>query len=171
MSDFPEIKYARFLTEQMQVLSYSVEGEPNRVISYDMNDPLCAHIVNTFGLDNLKRITLEVEQEEQLKYNKYLMYLERFDEINYYLDKQEEAQKTIEENKKSTLLEQLMNLSTDNEKLFKLKLEIFELDAIKSSKDRKLKSKIRKSKNSLEILSVLHGIMERSDNEQLESQD
>ena len=56
MSDFPEIKYARFLTEQMQVLSYSVEGEPNRVISYDMNDPLCAHIVNTFGLEHFEFI-------------------------------------------------------------------------------------------------------------------
>lgn len=171
MSDFPEIKYARFLTEQMQVLSYSVEGEPNRVISYDMNDPLCAHIVNTFGLDNLKRITLEVEQEEQLRYNMYLMYLERFDEINYYLNKKEEVQESVEENDKRTLLERLMDLSTDNEKLFKLKLEVFEIDAVKSSKDRKLKSKIRKSKNSLEILSVLHEIMERSDNEQLESQD
>lgn len=171
MSDFPEIKYARFLTEQMQVLCYSVEGEPNRVISYDMNDPLCAHIVNTFGLDNLKRITLEVEQEEQLRYNMYLMYLERFDEINYYLNKKEEVQESVEENDKRTLLERLMDLSTDNEKLFKLKLEVFEIDAVKSSKDRKLKSKIRKSKNSLEILSVLHEIMERSDNEQLESQD
>jgi len=55
-----------------------------------------------------------------------------------------------------------------SESLFNLKLSIFELDFIKESKSRKIKSEIRKAKTPIEILNgtvkIYNEIQNRSDN-------
>ena len=54
------------------------------------------------------------------------------------------------------------NEEEDKERLFLFKLELFELDAIKKSKSRNLKSNLRKSKNLLEAIKAAVAIAEES---------
>lgn len=55
------------------------------------------------------------------------------------------------------------------EELFNAKLEIFEIDSVKNSKNRLLKSKIRKAKNTYEMIGFLSILMkEQFDAEQQE---
>ena len=54
------------------------------------------------------------------------------------------------------------NEEEDKERLFLFKLELFELDSIKKSKSRNLKSKLRKSKNLLEAIKAAVAIAEES---------
>ena len=50
----------------------------------------------------------------------------------------------------------------DKEKLFMYKLQLFELDAIKNNKDRKIKSKLRKAQSILEATKIAIEIVENT---------
>lgn len=83
----------------------------------------------------------------------------------------ENTQKRNERKTKERELEQQRKLERDKAKklqnLFEYKIEAFEIDEIKNSKNRLLKSKLRKSKNIVEvnIYSMLI-VMEQLENEQ-----
>jgi len=53
-------------------------------------------------------------------------------------------------------LDSIINISQNEKTFFQLKLEVFEIPEVKNSKDRTWKSSMRKSKNTLELLSLLH---------------
>ena len=55
-----------------------------------------------------------------------------------------------------SLFEIINEIEKDSEKLFKVKLEIFERPEVKSSKNKTWKAKMRKSTSVLELLSLLH---------------
>ena len=54
-----------------------------------------------------------------------------------------------------SLLKQILDNNTNEEFLFKIKLEIFNLDKVKKSKSKKLKTDIRKAKSIIEILNLI----------------
>ena len=56
----------------------------------------------------------------------------------------------------NTTLDILLNISHDKATFFKLKLEIFELEQIKNSKDRDMKASLRKAKTVPELLAHLY---------------
>ena len=53
-------------------------------------------------------------------------------------------------------LAHILNMSEDKGSFFKLKLEIFEIEDVKNSKNREWKASLRKAKTTLELLSLLY---------------
>ena len=74
----------------------------------------------------------------------------------------ETHERVIELEKTHFEFEKLINNELSDEDLFRLKIIIFENESIKKSKDRKLKTSIRKSKNPLEILSMFYDATQTS---------
>ena len=74
----------------------------------------------------------------------------------------ETHERVIELEKTHFEFEKLINNELSDEDLFRLKIIIFENEFIKKSKDRKLKTSIRKSKNPLEILSMFYDATQTS---------
>lgn len=71
-------------------------------------------------------------------------------------------ERTVEIEKRWFDFEKLLNNELSDEDLFKLKILIFENEVIKKSNDRSLKTKIRKSKNPVEIISLFHNAIQTS---------
>lgn len=74
-------------------------------------------------------------------------FRENLPEIKDYIENGSFAAKT---------LESIINLAQNEKEFFKLKLEVFEIPEVKSSKNRTWKSSMRKTKNALELLALLH---------------
>lgn len=74
----------------------------------------------------------------------------------------EANERTVEVENKSLDFEKLLSGDLEAEELFKLKILIFENEAIKESKDRSLKTKIRKSKDALEIINLYYNATQTS---------
>lgn len=53
-------------------------------------------------------------------------------------------------------LESIINLGQNEKEFFKFKLEVFEIAEVKNSKNRTWKSSMRKTKNALELIALLH---------------
>jgi hypothetical protein len=68
-------------------------------------------------------------------------------------------------------LESIKEVGNDQEKFFKLKLEIFELQEVKNSKNRPWKAKMRKATTTLELLALLYEVYSTLENEEGERQD
>lgn len=71
-------------------------------------------------------------------------------------------ERTVEIEKKWFDFEKLLNNELSDEDLFKLKILIFENEVMKKSNDRTMKTKIRKSKDPLEVLSLFHSATQTS---------
>ena len=72
---------------------------------------------------------------------------------------------------KPVTLQDIVNLANRPEEFFKLKLEIFELAEVKTSKDRKWKASMRKSTTTLELLALLSKVDVLLESESSEPQD
>ena len=59
--------------------------------------------------------------------------------------------------KSSQIIGAILEQNSNEEELFKAKLAIFEIENIKKSKDRELKTAIRKSKTLFELFATLNG--------------
>lgn len=86
--------------------------------------PLFAYAVKTIGMDSIKKFT-----EERLE--------------RHHKRKQEEKVKDLREVQKQR--------SKSMEDLFTAKLQVFDIEEVKNSKNKKLRGKIRKSKNIYEL--------------------
>ena len=74
----------------------------------------------------------------------------------------ETHERQIEVENKSLDFEKLLSGDLEAEELFKLKILMFENEKIKTSKDKSLKSKIRKSKDALEIINLYYNAIQTS---------
>lgn len=74
----------------------------------------------------------------------------------------ETNERQIEVESKSLDFEKLLSGDLEAEELFKLKILMFENEKIKTSKDKSLKSKIRKSKDALEIINLYYNAIQTS---------
>ena len=85
---------------------------------------------------------------------------EQLDELTEKAVKEDlQEKKKIEELKKDDI--ERMKVDT----LFQCKLDAFEIEAIKKSKDRELKSKIRKAKTPLEVTAYAAALIMKENNE------
>lgn len=119
--------------------------------------------------DNRRRIE---DLEEQLRVKPKEVIVEKvvekevLNEVEKIVEK--EVEKVVEVEKVlPTTLKILLDLAEDKATFFKLKLEIFELDQIKNSKDRDMKASLRKSKTVPELLAHLHAAIPDLGNESL----
>jgi hypothetical protein len=74
----------------------------------------------------------------------------------------ETNERQIEVENKSLDFEKLLSGDLEAEELFKLKILMFENEKIKTLKDKSLKSKIRKSKDALEIINLYYNAIQTS---------
>ena len=137
----------------------------------DNNDPTQIRIENvvrdeksTKWKNLLKNITLEQLLRNTFDYNEQdEKELKDFAKSIYPPEVITEVhERTVEIEKKWFDFEKLINSELSEEELFKLKVLIFENEVLKKSNDRKLKTKIRKSKDPLEILSLFYNATQTS---------
>ena len=137
----------------------------------DDNDPTQIRIENvvrdeksTKWKNLLKNITLEQILRNTFDYNEQdEKELKDFAKSIYPPEVITEVhERTVEIEKKWFDFEKLINNELSEEELFKLKILIFENEVMKKSNDRKLKTKIRKSKDPLEILSLFYNATQTS---------
>lgn len=115
--------------------------------------------------------TLESQREELQKFNelKESGALENIDvPVPESVRGEEEKADEFDAGK---MLGQLMKMHDDKEKFFKIKLAIFEMDAVKSSKNRQWKSAMRKAVNTFALFGILQEGLEGLEDEQAESVD
>ena len=106
--------------------------------------------------DNKRKIT---DLEEQLRVKPKEVIVEK--EVEKIVEKETikevPVEKIVEVEKiLPTTLNIILNLANDKATFFKLKLEIFELEEIKNSKDRDMKASLRKAKTVPELLAHLY---------------
>ena len=137
----------------------------------DNNDPTTIRIENvvrdekrTKWKNLLKNVTLEQILRNTFDYNEQdEKELKDFAKSIYPPEVITEVhERTVEIEKKWFDFEKLINSELSEEELFKLKVLIFENEVLKKSNDRKLKTKIRKSKDPLEILSLFYNATQTS---------
>ena len=59
--------------------------------------------------------------------------------------------------RQSDIIQYIIESNGNEEALFRAKLTVFEIPSIKNSKDRTLKTNIRKSKSVAELISIVQG--------------
>jgi len=69
-------------------------------------------------------------------------------------------ERVVELEKRWFDFEKFLNGELGDEDLFRLKILIFETEILKNSKDRALKTKIRKSKDAVEVISLYHSAIQ-----------
>jgi len=82
-----------------------------------------------------------------------------FDQVSVEFGSTPNPKKTLRRAimKSSEIIEAILEQNSNEEELFKAKLAIFEIENIKKSKDRELKTAIRKSKTLFELFATLNG--------------
>lgn len=126
-------------------------GDPiyrNENMLADDNNVLFQNILKHISIDGLHENTVNWARAEKEEYDKIIEDLAvKRGEIVDYKDETTFIKKLTE----------VMDIDyeTDNESLFKCKLSIFELPQIKNSKNRSLKTKLRKAKSFREVIEVV----------------
>jgi hypothetical protein len=136
--------------------------------SYNPENKFIQQILAEHSEEDLERNYVEFNKMESLRQKMFQKFVERFDEIIDYLDSGIPAQQFVE---KPVTLQDIVNLANRPEEFFKLKLEIFELAEVKTSKDRKWKASMRKSTTTLELLALLSKVDVLLESESSEPQD
>ena len=138
--------------------------------SYDPDNPSkeVRQILEEFPQYELEKNYYNFNKSEEWKWRMYNTFIEHSEEIIPYIESGITPQ-VVEQ--KPVTLESITELSNNAEDFFKLKLEIFELPEVKSSKDRKWKASMRKASTTLELLSLLYQVYSTTDDESSESAD
>lgn len=108
-----------------------------------------------------KQYTIDDIDRETNDYHKYIgertvifeQFMEDFVEWKQW---KEIKKKTADPVISDKPLSHILNIAHDKSSFFKLKLEIFEIDAVKNSKKREWKASLRKATTTLELLSLLY---------------
>jgi len=136
--------------------------------SYDRNAPESAQskevreILKEYPLIQLEQNYFDFNKAEEWKWRMYQTFLERADEIIPYIESGITPE-IVEA--KAINLQTIKEIGNNAEDFFKLKLEIFELDEVKNSKNRQWKAKMRKATTTLELLSLLYEVYSTVENE------
>jgi len=136
--------------------------------NYNPENKFIQQILAEHSEEDLERNYVEFNKMESLRQKMFQKFVERFDEIIDYLDSGIPAQQVVAT---PITLQEVINLGKTPEDFFKLKLEIFELLEVKTSKDRKWKASMRKATTTLELLGLLSKVDVPLESESSESQD
>jgi len=135
---------------------------------YNPENKFVKQILAEYTEEDLERNYVQFSKMETLRKQMFEKFVERFDEIIDYLDSGTPAQEVVE---KEITLQSIRDLGNNSEAFFKLKLEIFELEEVKASKNRQWKAAMRKATTTLELLGLLHEVYATLENEEGERQD
>lgn len=125
-------------------------------------------ILEEFPVIQLEKNYADFNKSEEWKMRMYNTFLERGDEILEYINSGITPE-IVEA--KPINLQTIKEIGNSPEDFFKLKLEIFELEEVKNSKNRQWKAKMRKATTTLELLSLLYEVYSTVENESGERQD
>ena len=136
--------------------------------SYNPENKFVKQILAEHNEEDLERNYVEFNKMESLRQLMFQKFVERFDEIIDYLDSGIPAQEVVE---KEVTLQSIRDLGNNAEDFFKLKLEIFELEEVKASKNRQWKAAMRKATTTLELLGLLNEVYSTLENDEGERED
>ena len=142
--------------------------------SYDKDAPTSSQskevkeILKEIPVIKLEQNYFDFNKAEEWKWRMYQTFLERSDEIIPYIESGITPE-IVEA--KPINLQTIKEIGNSAEDFFKLKLEIFELEEVKNSKNRQWKAKMRKATTTLELLSLLYEVYSTVENESGERQD
>jgi hypothetical protein len=138
-------------------------GHPDReliqdVVQVDPQSPMYQ--------DLMKLTTLEEIDEDTIEHTKNsINEWKKFEAFQKSLTDEPSIEVPIKIDETDWQLDKLLDTITTNftkEDLFALKLQVFETEVVKESKDRDKRSFIRKAKTPLEVLSYYHQILKGS---------
>lgn len=138
-------------------------GHPDReliqdVVQVDPESPMFQ--------DLMKLTTLEEIDEDTIEHTKNrINEWKQFEAFQNSLTEEPSIEVPIEVDESDWRLDKLLDTVTTNftkEDLFALKLQVFESDVVKNSKDRETRSLIRKAKTPLEVLVHYQQMLEGS---------
>lgn len=137
------------------------EGRGECDFIYDEDHKFTKALLKLTDLDTMHELTYKRIKQEERYFKEFAVRVGReqgllIDPVAYY---DEETQSSKVDTKFYSyglkLFFDSFDESTQKEDLFIVKLAAFELDLVKESDDREMKSKIRKAKNPIEILKIL----------------
>jgi len=116
--------------------------------------------------DLMKLTTLEEIDEDTIEHTKNrINEWQKFEAFQKSLTEEPSIEVPIKIDETDWQLDKLLDTVTTDftkEDLFALKLQVFESDIVKNSKDREKRSSIRKAKTPLEVLSHYHDVLKGS---------
>ena len=169
LKDAGRLVYARFMdkdctTIRAEFKNYEDQGTPSILhFTYNPEDKVVKQLLAEIPEEILEKNYVEFNKQEAIRKGYFEKFVERFDEITEYLDSgvvPDAPAKEVEIN-----LQTIKDIGNDAEKFFKLKLEIFELEEVKNSKNRQWKASMRTATTTLELLSLLYEVYSTLENE------
>lgn len=139
-----------------------------KMYTYDPKVKVVKEILKEFPLIKLEENYANFNKIEEHRARLFGIFLERHEEISEYINSGITPE-IVEE--KPINLQTIKEIGNNAEDFFKLKLEIFELEEVKNSKNRKWKASMRKASTTLELLSLLYEVYSTVENEQGERLD
>jgi len=134
-----------------------------QMYTYNPEDKIVKQILEEYPQIKLEENYANFNKIEEERARMFGIFLERRDEILDYINSGITPQ-IVEE--KPINLQSIKEIGNSAEDFFKLKLEIFELEEVKNSKNRQWKAKMRKATTTLELLSLLYEVYSTVENEQ-----
>jgi len=117
------------------------------ILPFDENNPTFKELTSVITVDDLHENTYQKKKDEQKIFEQKVMEIAKKDGLIVDDTK-------IDSGSFQKLVTSIFNEPDNEDHLFALKLALFELTAIRDSKNDELKKKLRQSKNKIEALKI-----------------
>ena len=117
------------------------------ILPFDENNPTFKELTSVITVDDLHENTYQKKKDEQKIFESKVMEIAKRDGLLVDDTK-------IDSGSFQKLVTSIFNEPDNEDHLFALKLALFELTAIRDSKNDELKKKLRQSKNKIEALKI-----------------
>ena len=123
------------------------------IIPFDENNPSFKELTSVITVDDLHENTYNKKKEEQKIFETKVMEIAKRDGLLVDDEK-------VNSNSFQKIVTAIFNEPDNEDHLFALKLALFELTAIRDSKNNDLKKKLRQSKTKIEALKVAFEVID-----------
>lgn len=152
------VAYARFTDQSCSLIRVEYKRDDGSVYvehhTYNPDDEMVQKILAEYPVEQLEKEFVEWNKRE-VTTGEYFHYFQNHAEaICAIIDNGTHIDQPAPDAGPVTL-ERIKDLGNNAEDFFKLKLEIFELEEVKASKNRAWKAKMRKASTTLELLALL----------------
>jgi len=117
------------------------------ILPFDENNPMFKELTSVITVDDLHENTYQKKKDEQKIFEEKVMQIAKKDGL--LLDDTK-----IDSTSYNKIAKAIFEQGENEDQLFALKLALFELTAIRDSKNDDLKKKLRQSKNKIDTLKV-----------------
>lgn len=167
-----DLSYARFTDDACTLIRAEYRRDDGSIFTehhtYNPDDEMVAKILAEFSAEDLEREYTEWNKREVTTAQYFQYFQQHAERICEIIDNKIHFDEPQE---KALSLLNIKEVGNNPEEFFKLKLEIFELEEVKGSKNRQWKAAMRKASTSLELLSLLYEVYSTLENEEGERQD